>query len=78
MYYLTKVQNKTTCACFAYATKDEAMAEFHTELAYRSVERTSTLCIVASETGAIIACDKYIAPPPAPTPDPEPEVDGDA
>lgn len=69
-HYLTKIQNGTTCACFAYDNKSDAMAAYHEELAYRSSDRASTLCIVINESGGIVACEKYTAPPaPAPEPD---------
>lgn len=73
-YYLTIVQNKITCACFVYDSEDAAKAAFHSELAYRAPERTSTLCIISNENGAIIAVDKYRAP----NPDPGIITDGDA
>lgn len=72
-HYLVKIQNGTTCACLAYDSKDAAMAAYHTELAYRSSDRASTLCVVINESGGIIASEKYVAPP---TPTPEPEPDG--
>lgn len=69
-HYLVKIQNGTTCACFAYDSKADAMAAYHTELAYRSSGRASTLCVVINENGSIIASEKYVAPPaPAPEPD---------
>lgn len=58
-YYLTIVQNNSTCAVYKYTNYDEALSAMHTELAYRGVEgdpsyRTQTLCILMDETGGIM------------------------
>ena len=73
-YYLVKVQIGETCACFPYDDLDTAEREFHTELAYRAVDRTATMCLIINENGAVVESGKYRAPAPAP----EPEVGGDA
>lgn len=46
MYYLAIIQNNTTNALYTYNTFEEALATYHTELAYRSEDRTSTKCVI--------------------------------
>ncbi len=60
-HYLTVVQNDDTAACYVYNDKQEALAAYHTELAYRSSDRTSTLCIVSNANGMVVASEKYVA-----------------
>ena len=61
------LQNEETAACFVYPDKAQAMAKYHTEMAYAYSAGVTTLCIVANTAGTIIATDKYTAPPaPAP------------
>ena len=42
MYTVVIMQNNTTPAIYAFATYNEALAYYHTELAYRNESRTST------------------------------------
>lgn len=53
-YYLVKIQTGTggtTQGVYAYNSYDEALAAFHTELAYRSSSRTSTVCVILDDRG---------------------------
>lgn len=55
-YYLAIIQNDETCALFKYADYDAALAQMHTELAYRGTEdqpRTQTLCVIIGSDGTI-------------------------
>lgn len=61
-YYLFLVQNKSVCANFGYETLDEALAKFHTELAYRGEGRTSTLCVILDQIGGTIKRDYWERP----------------
>lgn len=54
MYYLVKIQSGTngnSQTMPAYDTFDEALAAFHTEMAYRSATRTSTVCVILDDRG---------------------------
>ena len=46
MFYLAIVQNGTTNALYSYDSESEALAAYHTELAYRAEGRTSTACAI--------------------------------
>lgn len=70
-YFVTVIQNDSTCACYAYENKQDAMAKYHSELAYRHESRTSTVCSVMDSNGGITAKDRYVAPPA-----PAPEIEG--
>ena len=72
-YFVTVVQNDSTCACFAYENKPDAMAKYHSEMAYRHASRTSTVCSVINSNGDIVAKERYIKPA-----EPVPEVTEDA
>lgn len=65
-YYVTLVQNETTCACYAFDTKQLAMARFHHEMEYAYTAGITVLCCVMSEFGAIAAVEKHSAPAPTP------------
>ena len=62
MYYLAIVQNDTTNALYSYSTYEEALARFHTELAYRSEGRTSTKCAILDSDMYIVRSEVYTAP----------------
>lgn len=57
MYFLTIVQNNSTCAVYGYQTLDEALVLFHNELAYRGEGRNSTLCVIVDQIGGTIKKD---------------------
>ena len=67
-YFVTVIQNDSTCACYAYEKKPDAMAKFHSEMAYRHETRTSTVCSVLNSNGDVVAKEKYTAPPAPPAP----------
>lgn len=64
MYYLAIVQNNDTQALYRYNTLDEALATYHTELAYRGEGRTSTKCTILDDNLQAIRNDSYTAPTP--------------
>lgn len=66
MYYLVKIQSGTngnSQAMPAYNTYDEALAAYHSELAYRAEGRTSTLCVILDEYGNTINKELWRAAP---------------
>lgn len=67
MYYLAIVQNDNTQALYKYSSLDEALAAYHTELAYRAEGRTSTKCTILDSNLQAIRNDSYIAPVTTPT-----------
>lgn len=62
MYYLALVQNDSTQALYKYSSLDEALAVYHTELAYRGEGRTSTKCTILDDNLQAVRNDSYIAP----------------
>ena len=59
-FYLVIVQNKTTQAVYKYDTYDEALVAYHTELAYRSNQRTSTQCVILDSDLNVVMRESYI------------------
>lgn len=51
MYYVVIIQNNSSQAVFPYNSYDDALAMFHTELAYRAETRTSTCCVILDYQG---------------------------
>lgn len=62
MYYLIIVQNDTTQAIFSYSSLDAALSRYHTELAYRADDRTSTKCAILDSDLSEIRCEVYTKP----------------
>ena len=62
MYYLALVQNDDAQALYRYNTLDEALVRYHSELAYRDENRTSTKCTILDNDLLAIRNDKYVAP----------------
>lgn len=62
MYYLAIIQNDTTNALYAYNTESEALAAYHTELAYRAEGRTSTKCAILDTNLRVIRSEIWTAP----------------
>lgn len=58
-YYVVTVQNNETQSVFAYSDYDSALAAYHSELGYRSEQRTSTLCILFREDGAVLCHEMW-------------------
>ena len=61
MYYVLIVQNNTTQAVFSYNTFEEALAYYHTELAYRAEDRTSTKCAILDSDLHMLRQENYEA-----------------
>lgn len=59
MYYLVIIQNDSSQAVYAYNNMDDALARFHSELAYRSESRTSTVCVILDSNGALVKRDMW-------------------
>lgn len=59
MFYLAIIQNDTIAALYAYQTIDEALAVFHTELAYRGEGRNKTVCTILNRVGDAIRTDMW-------------------
>ena len=62
MYYLAIVQNDTTNALYSYNTYEEALAAYHTELAYRAETRKSTKCAILDGDLNMLRQETYVAP----------------
>jgi hypothetical protein len=61
MYYLAIVQNDETQALYRYNTYEEALAAYHTELAYRAETRKSTKCAILNGDLQMLRQETYIA-----------------
>lgn len=70
MYYALVMQNETTPAVYTFATENEALAYYHTELAYRHESRTSTKCALLDSTFQVLRCEEYRAPQTEPNEEP--------
>lgn len=62
MYYLAIIQNNTTNALYIYNTFEDALAAYHTELAYRSDDRTSTRCVIFDSELRTLRAEVYEKP----------------
>lgn len=62
MFYLVIVQNGNTPAIFSYNSHDEALAAFHTEMAYRAEGRTSTSCMIIDASLCVYEKESWTAP----------------
>lgn len=62
MYYVLTIQNDTTQAVYRYNTFEEALAFYHTELAYRAEGRTSTKCVIIDSELRMLRQEIYTAP----------------
>lgn len=70
MYYVAIVQNDETQALYRYNTYEEALAAYHTELAYRAEGRTSTRCVIFDSELRTMRAEVYTAPVPEPNAEP--------
>lgn len=61
MYTVLIMQNETTPAVYAFATENEALAYYHTELAYRADGRTSTKCAILDPNFNMLRQENYVA-----------------
>lgn len=66
MYYLAIIQNENTSALYNYSTFEQALAAYHTELAYRAEGRTSTRCVIFDSELRTLRAEVYTAPIPEP------------
>lgn len=60
MFYLVIMQNDQTQAVYRYDNYDEALAAFHSELAYRADNRTKTACAILNGYGDMIKHEYWI------------------
>lgn len=70
MYYLAIIQNETTNALYVYNTFEDALAAYHTELAYRAEGRTSTKCVIFDSELRTMRAEVYTAPVSEPNTEP--------
>lgn len=70
MYYLAIVQNDTTQALYRYNTYEEALAAYHSELAYRAEGRKSTKCAILDSDLQMLRQETYVVPVPDNTEEP--------
>lgn len=61
MFLLVKLQNDSTTVVFAYENQSDALAAFHTELAYRGDGRTSTMCAILNRAGEVLKRERWEA-----------------
>lgn len=61
MFYVVIIQNENTSAIFNYSSYKEALAAYHTELAYRGDGRTSTKCLVLDNNLRTLKAEVYTA-----------------
>lgn len=71
MYYLAIIQNHgESNALFPFNSFEEALARFHSELAYRHESRTQTVCSILNSEGQVLRNETYTAPVPEPNTEP--------
>lgn len=62
MYYLAIIQNQgESKALNSYDTFEDALAAYHTELAYRAEIRTQTVCSILNAEGQVLRSEVYTA-----------------
>lgn len=63
MYYLAIIQNfGESNVLYSYDTSEEALAAYHTELAYRAETRKQTVCSILDAEGQVLRNEVYTAP----------------
>lgn len=63
MYYLAIIQNfGASNSLLPFNTFEEALARYHTELAYRATSRTQTVCSILNSEGQVLRNETYTAP----------------
>ena len=63
MYYLAIIQNRgESKSLYSYDTFEDALAAYHTELAYRAEARTQTVCSILNAEGQVLRNEVYTAP----------------
>lgn len=73
-HFVTIIQNDEVCACYAFDSRKDAMARYHSELAYAMNAGITTMVVVVNSNTSVVASEKYTAPIPV---DEEPQ-DGDS
>lgn len=77
MFYLAVIQKTTNGeraqALWPKETLDEAVASFHSELAYRGPERAFTSCAILNESGNLARPSEFWSRPVPETPSGTPE-----
>lgn len=58
-YYLVIVQNDSIQAVYGYNSYDDAVAAFHSELAYRGDGRLSTMCAILTASGNLVKTERW-------------------
>ena len=72
MYYLAIIQNfGESNSLFPFNTFEEALARFHSELAYRHESRTQTVCSILNSEGQVLRNEVYTAPQTEPNEEPQ-------
>lgn len=61
MFLLVKLQNDSATVVFSYESYSDALAAFHTELAYRAEGRTSTMCAILNRAGEVLKRERWEA-----------------
>lgn len=59
MFFVVIVQNDEITSSFGYTDYTQALAKYHTELAYRSEGRTSTMCMIIDRFGEVQKKERY-------------------
>lgn len=62
MYYLAIIQNDETQALYRYNSYEDALAAYHSELAYRAEARKSTKCAILNGDLQLLRQETYVAP----------------
>ena len=62
MYYLAIVQNDESQALYRYNSYEDALAAYHSELAYRAEGRKSTKCAILDGDLQMLRQETYVAP----------------
>lgn len=63
MYIFICIQNGSIPLMYSFDTINAALAQYHTELAYRHESRTSTMCMIIDAAGIVLKQETYIATP---------------
>ena len=61
MFILVCIQNGSTPLLQSYDNYNTALANYHTELAYRHESRTSTMAMLIDKNGTVLKREQYIA-----------------
>lgn len=61
MYYVATMNGDNTQSFFAYETMPQAVAAYHTEMAYANANNITKTCVVMDNHGAVYRSEEYIA-----------------